>query len=985
MVEPDLPPGTFADPERGFRNLQRIHEDFIRSGSRYPVDQFSVAIRAQLLSSPDAGMALTNLIRFADASVSKASLFNDLVQYPIAFEVLMRVFGFSQYFSDILVREPGLFRWLTTSSALMTSLSRDELGAELHRLRETFVRPDRRLEALKRLHRREMLRIGAQDLLANADLPGITQQLSELADMIVNEVVDCAVLQLEERYGKAPGCPFAVIGLGKLGGGELNYSSDIDVMFVYGNEGEFRMPGGATTSNHEYFVRLSERIVRNLSQPTAEGHLYRVDARLRPESGSGPLARSVSGYLTYYESRGELWERQMLLKARPIAGDITFGNAFLRQLDPFVYPRSFLQHPAESIIRIKSRIEAAIGEEANVKLMRGGIRDVEFIAQALQMIHAGRERTLRERNTLRALSTLTSAGLLDADDEKVLREAYLFFRTLEHRLQTVFNTQTHVLPSDDRARSALARRTGFSRPADLMARVKQHAEGVRKIFDHVLEVPAAQTGSARSGGIVAVLDGGLPEATVHEVLARYGFRDLRSAARHLRILTTGSAMTEVRELDSRSRDMLRTVAPQLFSEIGGTPVPDITLAAFATVVAAQKFPAQMYAAVQERGFRTFILQVCSHSPRFARGLAMNPLVLEELATNVGTLAKSLVPPGPAGEDLATYKQRQELRAAIRYLLGFSDIDGLTDDLSAIADRIVTAVMEEESVAMKTGSQLAVFALGKFGTREITFDADLDMLFIADASHAAAKSSLERLASRVVKRLTASSATGRLYDVDARLRPEGKNAPLVIDTPGYEKYLGGRVSLWERQSLTRLRPVCGAGGVIGRVKSLVETFVYGTPLPEGWIRQAVDMRRKTEARSRVRTSEYIDVKLGAGGMLDIEFLVQLLQLSTRAPGLRGKKVREILATPDLPFLTPDARAELTDAYGTYRRIETLLRMTFEERVTILPEGERLERLARFVGHTDGAAFSRAVHETMKRVRMLFLGTTAALAQSTGDLQ
>ncbi len=984
-IESDFSPGLFFDPRRSSRDYARIHDEFIRSGSRHPVDQFSGALRERLLASPDPGMALTNLVRFSESAVSKASLFNDLVQYPVAFELLMRVFGYSQYFADILVREPGLFRWLTTSDVLMKTLSREDLSAEIGRLRTTFARPEARLEALKRLHRREMLRIGTQDLLATVDLAGVTQQLSDLADLIVSEVCEISSEQLRGKFGAGPGVPFAVIGLGKLGGAELNYSSDIDVMFVYERDGDFAVSAEGIADIHEYFVRLCERIVRNLAEPTAGGHLYRVDTRLRPDAGAGPLARSVTGYLTYYESRGELWERQMLLKARVVAGDSAFGESFLRQLEPFIYPRSALQHPAESSARIKARIETVIGEEANVKLMRGGIRDIEFIVQALQLLHAPRDRSVRERNTVRALAALAAGGYLGPEEATRLREAYVFYRTVEHRLQTVFNTQTHVIPTEARPRTALARRTGFPDAGGLLDRVAQHARVVRGIFEQVLAVPPAPGTVAAEEGMLAILDGGLPESAMHAVLSRYGFRDLRAAARHLRVLTTGSSMTELRELDSRTRAAFRTIAPWLFREIGQSPVPDITLAGLVAIVTAQKFPEQIYTEMQQPGFRNFLLQVCSHSPRFARLLAANPLLLDGFAADIGSLARKESYSITPGTDLVQFKQQQELRAGLRSIFGFSDFSGLTDDLSILADAIVGAVTTEElSSAALPAESIAVFALGKFGTRELTFDADLDLLFIAGLSGGPDRSKVERLAGSIVKRLTSVAGTGRLYDVDVRLRPEGKNAPLVVDGEGYRSYMATRASLWERQSLTRLRFVCGNAEVGERVQADVRDFVYGTPLPPNWVQSTVEMRRKTESRSRVRSDAFVDVKLGAGGMVDIEFLVQMLQLSTREPRLRNRKVEEILAAPDLPVPPGAERECLARAYATFRRIETVLRVTFDERVTILPEGETLERLARFMGHDRGSVFAGDIRETMKRVRSIFLSATAALAVGGGNL-
>ncbi|RPH34445.1 hypothetical protein EHM92_07825, partial [bacterium] len=488
MPEHDIPTSLFRDPTAGSRNLLVIHEEFIRSGAAAPVEEFSRALHAQLDSSPDPDMTLMNLLRFTEASFSKASLFNDLLRYPAYMELLMKLFGYSRYFADILVREPGLFRWLTTSSAMNEPVSKGRLEEEIRRLLRTFEKPERRLDAVKRLQRRELLRIGAQDIMKFASLAGVTLQLSDLADLAVDAALAAAMQQLSDKYPSPPRTPFAVIGLGKLGGAELNYSSDIDILFVYGEEGETRGADGRVTSYHEYFNKLSERLVQNISQPSAEGYLYRVDTRLRPESGAGPLARSLRSFLVYYESRGELWERQMLIKARAVGGDAALGRQFIDQLQPFVYPRTFFHHPAESIARIKARIEAKVGDEAKIKLMAGGIRDIEFIVQALQLLNAGKKKNLRESNTMRAIEALVSDDLLTDHEGAVLTNAYVFYRTLEHRLQTLMNTQTHTLPSDDATLSGVARRMDLLSVQELRQAIRGHLAAVRQIFDQVLSL-----------------------------------------------------------------------------------------------------------------------------------------------------------------------------------------------------------------------------------------------------------------------------------------------------------------------------------------------------------------------------------------------------------------------------------------------------------------------------------------------------------------
>ncbi len=969
MSESVIPSGLFSDSSRSARNLQALFEAFIASGCSYSQEQFSSALVPHLQQSPDPDMALNSLLRFIEASLSKASLFNDLVHYPVLFEVLMKVFGSSLYFADILVRDPELFRWLTASDSLLAPRSREYFGAEVERALGMFQKPERKLDALRRLYRREILRAGTRDILGEADLPTVTGEISLLADSLINAACKVAEHQLAAQFPEKPKTPYAVIGLGKLGGGELNYSSDIDIIFVYAEEGELSTERGKTVTYHEYFNRFVEKMVQNLSQSTMEGHLYRVDTRLRPESGAGPLARSLRSYLLYYESRGELWERQMLIKARTVAGDRELGSGFLRQLAPFVYPRTFFQHPAESVARIKARIENAIGGDENVKLRPGGIRDIEFTVQTLQLLHGGKNKELRSSNTLAAIIMLESAGLLKAVEAQTLRDAYRFFRTLEHRLQFVLNTQTHELPDDERERLVLAKRLGRRSGKELLEAYSFHTRGVRVIFEQVLAVKS----DPAEANIVSVLEGGANSGAVSSLLKRYGLEDTIQASRNLSLLTRGKSLTAGHEYDARTRETFREIAPVLLEEIARTPAPDLTLSNIALLAGAQQMPEIFYRELQEEGLRKLVLRVCSVSPMLTKGLAFRPGMLERLATDL-SLRREHVP----SSDIIAWKNEQELSAGVRHVLGLTTLQQLTAELSSVADAAFSTVLNEEIKKLrKPEGSFAAFALGKYGSREILFHSDLDVIFVSDTKSSAGRAQWEKVATRVVAGLSQVSQDGVLYRVDARLRPEGKSAPLVVEHSTLMEYLRSRASLWERQSLTRFRYVCGNKKLGTRVESDIDGFAFDTSLPEGWTAQVVDMRKKMETRSRVGSSNYLDMKLGSGGMVDIEFLVQMVMLKHQSKNYRGLPTLELLRRLDMPGVSPDEVNRVSATYERYRNLEKLMRLTLEEKGTVLPEGEKLDLLARCYDGSRGNDLRRELIAEMKFVRQMFLATASTL--------
>ena len=886
--------------------------------------------------------------------------------------------GHSQYFADVLVREPPLFRWLTSSGALASPLSSGSLRPEIDRIFATFEAGEKRLDALKRLHRRELLRIGAQDILGTADLPSATEQLSVLAAEVLDAALRIAVDQTGDPEEGRPHEAFCVIGLGKFGGNELNYSSDIDIMFVY-DDG----PGGVEIEDpavHAYFNRLTGRLIRNLSQHSAEGRLYRVDARLRPNAGAGPLALSVEAFLAHYESRGELWERQMLIKARPVAGDRPFGAEFLRKLEPFVYPRTLTEHPASAVARIKSRIEAEVADEPNIKLMAGGIRDIEFVAQTLQLISGGALPAVRQTNTLRALAVLEEHRLLARQEHETLRGAYTLFRTIEHRLQMTLNTQTHTIPRDARAFEVLARRAGFPGSPGLRRAIDTNLAAVRSIFEQVLGAGGA---AAPRRGIQGMIAGDPDERSVAREAGTMGFRDARGAAHNIRLLARGGTPAGMPGQDVRARETLASAAPALFGAIMATPDPDFTLGSLTLLASSQKLPHLFYTQLADPGYRKFILTVCASSPRIARELGRQPLLLELISSEQEGFAFPTPLPAPDPLDVAAFKIRHELMAGVRHLLGLTDFDGLTGEISSVASAVVVA---SSAAAARKGKNrippLAVFALGKFGTGELGFDADIDLLFVAGDAGRSALPSLEKTAARILAGVSVSAAGERLYEADVRLRPEGKSAPLVVEAGSYAKYLASRASLWERQSLTRLRFVAGERFLGEYVSALVSSWVYDAPLPEGWGETIVAMRRAMESRTRAHRVHSIDLKLGPGGMADIEFIVQMIQLSYGGtkPEIRGRKVGALLTQGWLPPGLPGDPSFLASAYAMYRRLELLLRISLEERGWVLPEGEKLRRLALLYDGSPGGSLEARVISTMNRVREEFLGIAAFLERA-----
>ena len=474
MVAAILQPYGFHDHRRADANLQALADDPV---DRHHLADLLPALLPALAASADPDQALTYLERFAKAGGSKAALFSYLKTSPATLQLLATVFGASPFLSQILIRNPEYLHWLHAAKTLKRDRTRAELQRDLRTSLASLRSKERRLDALRRFKRREMLALGLRDLLELASVEQTTMALTILSDVLIQEVYTLCRKSLSERHG-LPRSGFTVLGMGKLGGSELNFSSDVDLIYVAGSDsgrtkGTARARPGVTHAL--YFHQLAQDLTKALSEVTDEGYLFRVDLRLRPEGSAGELVASFQQCRSYYRGvglrgppRAQGWERLAQMKARPIAGDTALGRRFLKMVEPFIYqpaPASTPESLLDDVRKIKGLIDAkmsARGEsQRNVKLGIGGIREIELVVQALQALYGGIRPGIRERNTTMALRKLQQACLLTADEARVLLEGYWFLRNIEHKLQMVEEQQTHVLPVDLTELQRCAMRLGY--------------------------------------------------------------------------------------------------------------------------------------------------------------------------------------------------------------------------------------------------------------------------------------------------------------------------------------------------------------------------------------------------------------------------------------------------------------------------------------------------------------------------------------------
>jgi glutamate-ammonia-ligase adenylyltransferase len=984
------------------------------------IAQIAVQLDAVLPGCPDPGMALTNLERFLGAVRRLDDTLDQLVGDARTTEILLHVFSTSQYFSEVLIRDPELFDWLRSGAERR---DRAALVEELWETVSALTSEDEQKLAFRRFRRRESLRIGYNDIVRGFPLEVITQDLSHLADACVEGAVRLARAHAEERYG-APMTPrglparFVVLGLGKLGGEELNFSSDIDLIFLYDEEGQ--TTGPKVVSNAELFARMGSEIVRLLAEHTALGMAYRVDMRLRPDGEQGAMARSLGATLGYYITRGRTWERQALIKCRPLAGDLALGRTFQQAITPFVYRRYLAAAEIAEIKALKRRIEqrtvSAGTAEVEVKTGRGGIRDVEFVVQFLQLLHGGQYPEVRSGNTLHAIAQLERVGCLTADERYIMDDTYRFLRRVEHRLQIVFDRQTHEMPRELEALRTLAIRMGYAAASAWEARTgpavrfltdyRGKAELNRRILDHLLhDAFRGDDGKAIDPIVDLVLDPDPDPGLVFQVMAAYPFRDRATAHQNLLALSREDFPFLS---NARCRHFLAAIAPRLLEAVGRTPDPDMTLTNLEKVSASLGAKAVLWELFNFNppSLRLYV-ELCATSQFLSEILINNPGMIDDL---VDSLVVDRPSPGAAikqelrelcvgAVDLApilwSFRNKEWIRIGTRDILGREPVREVTRELADVAQAIVTQVARDQwrRRAQRFGTprcagdgrrdRWAIVGLGKFGGRELNYHSDLDLIFLHEAggrtvggpASISNDQFVTEVAQRVLKALGDGSATGPLYSVDARLRPHGASGPLVLSFDTFREYLQRSTQVWERMAFTRARIIYATGGFASKVIEAIKAML-AAPVESGALAcQVLAMRRKLEA-SRPRHH----LKRGFGGVADIEFIVQYLQLVHAAaqPALLRPNLWDALdALGRHGIIDAQTHSELRDAYNFLRAVEGRLRLIQNRSVGELPQGAvELERLARRLNYEsadrDGsvAAFLADLDAATRRTRAHF---------------
>ena len=911
---------------------------------------------------------------------------------PEFIAALKQIFAFSNFVAKSFIQEPIMLDGLIKSGDLQREYARDEYADRLKVLL-SGAKDDALLSGnLRRFRRREMVRIAWRDLLCLADLNEIMADLSSFADACIDQTLFFLYQRLCSEYGVPTGADgssqcLVVLALGKLGGRELNFSSDVDLIFAYPEAGETK-GGEKTISNDEFFMLLCRRLLKIIGENTSDGILFRVDMRLRPYGENGPLVMNFDALEEYYQLQGREWERYAWIKARVAAGDRAAGTVLLDRLKPFVY-RRFLDFGAfESLRDMKKKIALEVkrkGIKDNIKLGPGGIREIEFFGQAFQLIRGGVTPVLQERSILKVLTSLARENYITQEVCDELIEAYIFLRKTENRLQEFSDQQTHKLPSDPGQRNLLALSMGFTGRVtswDLFAPSLEHCmERVHFHFSNLLVSNKPETYDKDTAkNLEAVWQDPADSKECIKALSTAGFDSPDEALRQLDFLRNDPA---TRALSREGRKLVDKLMPHVLEKVGLSERPALVLNRIIDLIKTiERRTCYVSLLLENPSALNHLVKLANASSWIVSFLAKHPVLLDELLD-----PRSLYSPPQRSdleeeihrrlalipfhdlerrmEELCIFKQAKTLRVAAADITDVFPLMKVSDYLSDIAETVLNEVLELSWKYLiekhgrpdcflngnKNGRGFTVIAYGKMGGIELGYGSDLDLVFLHSGSKGqingqtrGGKQSIDnaqffiRLGQRVVHILTAHTSAGVLYETDMRLRPSGSSGILVSHVEAFKDYQMHKAWTWEHQALVRARAVSGDVNV-AKYFGQIRKDVLSQRRDETKLQEEVNSMRERMRRELLKPEPGIfDIKQGRGGIVDIEFLVQYLVLLKSCEHIELTKwtdnARILQTLAEAEIIGGDTAHFLTEAYLTYR--SSVHRLNLRGRPAKVPE-------------------------------------------------
>lgn len=948
------------------------------------------ALRIVVQRAPDERLALVSMLKLAEQSAS--SLTAALKDQSVASDLIFCL-GSSEIPGAYLAAQPD---WLAAfqSARRETALT---LGESIRLdLTAPFDRTSsgRELAAFKA---DVFARLMIADSLGRLDVGETMRLMSRLADECIRAAVTIAKSLALPRASELTG--FCVLGLGKLGVHELNLSSDVDLAYLF--------DGTPVQAAQLAAARVGEMVTELLRGA------FRVDLRLRPGGSSAQLVSSLEGALSFYQSFGQTWERAALLRARPIAGELDLGRQLLSELNQFIYRRYLDFDTLRQLRAMKQQIDRELRSpdlvERNVKLGRGGIRELEFVVQALILVYGGRDPRLRSPETLAALSKLESFGYLTASRARQLSAAYLFLRDVEHKLQMVSALQTHTLPATELGMRQLAARMGLGKEPRslglLRSVLEQHRSLVATVFNEMLAGAEDRDQAPRSEPTSRAWASALDPLASASYLRELGFLHPAESANHLLLLARGPA----RGLASpRRKELLANLGPLLLEEIARESNPDLALMNLAAFIASIGARTSFLSLLEQHPATRRVLLRLFASSQYLSGLfvrhpeMIDVLVRSDLARlrraalELNQELAGLLAHSPDLESrldtLRSFRHQEFLRIAIANLAGLLELNDQQTELTLLAETVLNKALDlaraEVAVRFPISKELALcaIAMGRLGSGEMSYNSDVDLIFVyreTAQGDGAEREAAPRIVQKLIAILESRSREGYAYKIDLRLRPSGNSGPLVTSLEGFREYHSHSSATWERQALIRGRVVAGDERLAAEVEEARQEFVFGQGLSAQGVAEIAAMRERMERELGFESAAQLNIKQGPGGLVDVEFLTQMMALryGLRYPQLRRRRTRELLGGLMSTGLIAHADGEnLLSDHEFLIRLENHLRMeTDQASWAVSTDPERLTSLARRMGFTTAAAGKDLLDELTRRrhrVREIFTRCFAA---------
>lgn len=1015
---------ALLEGEKAKTNLQLIDE-------RLQDQSLLADILIQSLATADPDCALNILERLFD--VVPLDQLTTILSDSTCCQQLLTVLGGSPFLGGILCRNKSYFERLFIKGEINHSNSEEQMLNDLCGSipdSADFLDLQAGLRGYKAM---QILRIGSRDLCDFASLIEVMEELSGLAAACLQRAYDVCGLQLQEEYGQPQQedeegeirtATMTILGMGKFGGHELNFSSDIDLIYCYSStSGEtFGGQRNEKISLHRYFVKLAELITRALHQVTDDGFVFRVDTGLRPDGNNGDLAVSINGAEAYYESWGQSWERAALIKARPVAGDIALGEELLQRLKPFIYRRYLDFGMIEDIKLMKQKINTSLSRkqegERNLKLGRGGIREIEFFIQTQQLVNAGTRPQLQDRNSLTMLQLLQQEELITPEDQQSLSKAYQFLRTVEHRIQVVQEQQTHSLPLNQRDLDVLARRCRFSNHSEFSLELEQHRGEVGHIFTDLF-YSAEEEVQESHPEVNFIFDPESDPDQVKDLLEENGFTNPDAAYDSLLMLRGGDPN---KRLTRRGRRCLEKLAPLLIMELLASPNPDQALNNLESFLRSIRASSSFFSLlVENSAIVKLLIALFGSSQLLSRIFIQRPELLDTMVSrsyaaaskDLQQLKTDLSEQMALAEDyelqldgLRRFRNEEFLRIALNDLHGQMKQGEGAKQLSWLAEACLEQACKMAryelagrfgapfSKAQEEKTAFAIVGMGKLGGLELNYHSDLDIIFIyaqegetqpvteTDPDRFRQISNHEyfaKLAQRIITVLTLVTREGAVYEIDTRLRPSGNQGPLVTSLAAFQRYHQESAQPWERQAMTKARVVCGPVEFADQLQLVISELTFERPVPENLQTEIYRLRQRMEQENAREDDERFNIKTGRGGMVDVEFITQYLQLlhAGRVNSLRINNTVHLLECMAENHILPQDDVELlVNGYKFLRRLENKLRLLYDQSINELSAHNKgFKKAANSLGY--GGSGSQPEQKFLKEYQLVTGGIRVLL--------